>query len=127
MAYDEKMAQRLREAVADEEGVSERKMFGGICWLVDGKMAFGIATGEVMVRVGKERYEEALGRAHARPMDFTGKPFVGYVFVDPAGVRTAAQLRRWTDEAVAYVRTLPASKKRKPKPRAFPKARGRLR
>jgi TfoX/Sxy family transcriptional regulator of competence genes len=125
MAHDEKLVLRLRQVLANEPGVSERRMFGGIAFMIDDKMAFGTATADLMVRVGKEHYAEALAQPHVRPMDFTGKPFVGYVYVAPVGVRTAAQLRRWTRLAIDFVRTLPPPKRRKPRP--FPKAKVRAR
>jgi TfoX/Sxy family transcriptional regulator of competence genes len=128
MAHDEKLVLRVRQALAAETGVSERRMFGGICFMVDDKMALGCATPELMVRVGKERYAEALAQAHVRPMDFTGKPFVGYVYVAPAGLRTAAQLARWTRAAVDFVRTLPPPRRRaKPKPFAARKLAAKAR
>lgn len=126
MAHDENLVLRVRRALADEAGVSERRMFGGIAFMVDDKMALGCATPELMVRVGKERYAAALARPHVRPMDFTGKPFVGYVYVAPVGLRTAAQLRRWTRAAVDFVRTLPPpSRRKKPKPFAATRARSK--
>lgn len=115
MAYDERLAQRIREVLGDRPAVSERRMFGGLCFLVDGKMAVGINDRDLMVRVGADGHARALARPHARPMDFTGKPLTGFVYVAPAGVRGAA-LARWVDEACAYVATVPAPK-RKSKPR----------
>jgi TfoX/Sxy family transcriptional regulator of competence genes len=122
MAHDEKLVLRVRQALAKEPGVSERRMFGGIAFMVDDKMALGCATADLMVRIGKERYPEALAEPHVRPMDFTGKAFVGYVYVAPEGLRTAAQLRRWTRAALDFVRTLPPprrAKKPKPMPRSI--------
>jgi TfoX/Sxy family transcriptional regulator of competence genes len=124
MAHDEKLVLRVRQALANEPGVSERRMFGGIAFMVDDKMALGCATADLMVRIGKERHAEALAQAHVRPMDFTGKAFVGYVYVAPAGLRTAAQLRRWTKLALDFVRTLPPPRRRK-KPKPFPSAKAR--
>jgi TfoX/Sxy family transcriptional regulator of competence genes len=128
MAYDEKLAERIRKALAARRDVSERKMFGGIAFMVRGHMACGIATGDLMVRVGKEGYEDALARPHARPMDFTGRPLEGYVFVAPAGIRTPAGLRFWVALACANAEALPAKKKqvKKQAPRFPPKkSRGR--
>jgi len=106
MAYDEKLAERVRDVLAGEEGVSERKMFGGIAFMVDGHMACGIVGDDLMVRLGAEGAEEALGRAHVRPMDFTGRPLTGMVYVEPAGVRGAV-LGDWVRRAAAHARSLP--------------------
>jgi TfoX/Sxy family transcriptional regulator of competence genes len=108
MAYDAKLADRVHRAVADKRGVTEKKMFGGIAFLLDGKMFCGIANDDLMVRVGPERYEESLKKPHVRPMDFTGRPLKGYVYVAPAGCRTDAALRTWVTLSVSFVGTLPA-------------------
>ncbi len=108
MAYDERLAERVRVALERRRGVTEKKMFGGIAFLVNGNMSCGVNGDDLMVRVGPETYEQALDRAHARPMDFTGRPLKGMVYVGPKGVRTAKQLGRWVDDAVAFARSLPA-------------------
>jgi len=114
MAYDERLADRIRDALEGEQGVSERKMFGGVAFMVDGHMACGIAGSDLMLRLGVERADEALDRPHVRPMDFTGKPLTTMVFVEPEGLRGAA-LGRWVGEAVAYARSLPSKQpKRRP-------------
>ena len=92
MAYDETLAERVREALAGERGVDEIKMMGGLCFMVSGHMAVGIVGEELMVRVGAEGYERALGRVHAREMDFTGRAMKGFVLVAPAGSRTKRSL-----------------------------------
>ena len=107
MAFDEGLANRAREALAGEDGVTERKMFGGLAFMVDGHMACGILGEELMLRLGDEGADAALDRPHVRPMDFTGRPMHSMVFVEPAGVRDDASLRGWVGEAVAFVRTLP--------------------
>ena len=106
MAYDEKLADRVRGALDGVDGVGERKMFGGIAFMVDGHMACGIVGGDLMVRLGPDRAEAALERPHVRPMDFTGRPTTGMVFVEQSGLRGAA-LGRWVGEAVAFVGSLP--------------------
>ena len=126
VAHNEDLVLRVRAALADEAGISERRMFGGICFLVDGKMVLGTATSDLMVRVGKDAYAEALARPHVKPMDFTGRPLAGFVYVAPEGLRTATQLRRWIAQAVEFVRSLPPparKKKAKPKPPRFPPPR----
>lgn len=97
MAYDERLAARVREALGKRVAFEERKMFGGLCFLVRGGMALGITGDDLMVRVGRERYEAALGEPHVRPMDFTGRPLKGMVYVAPAGTRDDGALARWVD------------------------------
>lgn len=100
MSYDEALAARVRRLLAPH-GVTERKMFGGICFLVGGAMCCGVLGDELIVRVGAEGHAAALGSPHARPFDFTGRPSKGMVYVAPAGVRTVAQLRRWLGRSEA--------------------------
>ena len=90
-------------------------MFGGIAFLVDGKMFCGVARDDLMVRVGPELYEQALGRTHVRPMDFTGRPLKGYVFVGPEGCRTQRQVEGWVAKGMTFTATVPA--RSRPRPR----------
>jgi TfoX/Sxy family transcriptional regulator of competence genes len=110
MAYDTGLAQRIREALGDRPGVSERAMFGGLAFLVDGKMVVGIQDSVLMARVGPERYENALTEAHVRPMDFTGRPMRGYVYVDPPGLQEDRALNAWVHWCAQYVAALPPKK-----------------
>jgi TfoX/Sxy family transcriptional regulator of competence genes len=122
MAYDEKLADRIRGVLGPRPGVTERAMFGGLAFLLDGKMFCGVSGDELMVRVGPERHPEALGRKHVRPMDFTGRPMTGYVFVEPAGCRTEKAVQPWVDWSSAFVATVEPSKRKKKKaPRPRPK------
>lgn len=114
MAYDEKLAERIRSALKGRVGVTEKQMFGGIAFLLDGKMFVGIVKGDLMVRVGKQRNAEALKKPHARQMDFTGKPMEGYVFVAPAGCKTPAALEQWCNWGTDFVVTVPVKPKRPP-------------
>jgi TfoX/Sxy family transcriptional regulator of competence genes len=107
MAYDEGMAQRLRELLERRRGVTEKKMFGGLCFLLNGSMFVGLVKQRLMVRVGPAGYPEALKQPHAREMDFTGKPMKGYVFVEPAGLDDDADLSAWVERALTFVATLP--------------------
>ncbi|MCB9721082.1 MAG: TfoX/Sxy family protein [Candidatus Omnitrophica bacterium] len=107
MAYDESFAGRIRDILRSERGVMEKKMFGGICFMVHGNMCVGIAGDDLMVRCGPAEYEQALKAKHARPMDFTGRPMKGFVFVSPDGTKTAAQLKKWTALGVAFAKSLP--------------------
>jgi TfoX/Sxy family transcriptional regulator of competence genes len=108
VAYDEALAERVREVLAERVDVTERRMFGGLAFLVGGHMACGIADRDLMVRVGKEGYDDALSQPHAREMDFTGRPMTTMVYVDPQGTADDAALRAWVERAVAFADTLPA-------------------
>jgi TfoX/Sxy family transcriptional regulator of competence genes len=115
MAYDDKLASRVRKALEKQRGVTEKKMFGGLCFMLGDAMCCGIVGGELMARVGADRYAEALARPGARPMDFSGKPMVGYVFVGEAGMRTASDLARWVEWCASFVKTLPPKSARRRK------------
>jgi TfoX/Sxy family transcriptional regulator of competence genes len=106
VAYDEGLAQRIREALEDEP-VTEKKMFGGLCFLLNGNMCGGVAGEDLMLRVGPDAYEDALARPHAREMDFTGKPLRGMVYVDAKGVEEDDDLRAWLERGVAFAGGLP--------------------
>lgn len=106
MGYDEKLAERVRRVLSAQRGVLEREMFGGLAFLLEGKMFVGIVQRELMVRVGPKSYPKALAKPHARPMDFTGKPMNGYVFVAARGVATARALSDWVTEGKEFVASL---------------------
>lgn len=108
MAYDEGLAERVREVFAVRMDVAERRMFGGLAFMVGGHMACGITGVDLMVRVGRERYDDALAQPHAREMDFTGRPMTGIVYVGPAGTADDDALQNWVARAVAFVTTLPS-------------------
>jgi TfoX/Sxy family transcriptional regulator of competence genes len=107
MAYDESFADRIREVLGDDPGIDERKMFGGIAFLLDGNMFVGIARNELMVRVGPDAWQDALAQPFTREMDFTGRSMRGYVFVDPEGIAEEDDLKAWIDRALDFVGTLP--------------------
>jgi TfoX/Sxy family transcriptional regulator of competence genes len=107
MAYNGKLADRIRKVLAGQQGLSERKMFGGIAFMLRGKMCCGVVKDDLVVRVGPKLYEEALAEAHARPMDFTGRPLRGFVFIAPAGHKTDQALAKWVRRAVKFARSLP--------------------
>ena len=106
MAYDETLADRIRRALGPRADVTEKKMFGSLAFLLDGRMFCGIVKDDLMVRVGPERYKAALAEAHVRPMDFTGRPMNGYVFVGPGGSRTEKAIKKWVDRGASFVATL---------------------
>src|SRR5687768_10314701 len=108
MAYDEGLAERIRGLLEDRGKVSERRMFGGLAFLMRGHMTVGIVKDELMVRVGPESYDRVLSEPHARAMDFTGRPMKGLVFVSPEGVDSDTDLERWVERGVGYAASLPA-------------------
>ena len=108
MAYDEGLAQRIRETLAETGGVVEKKMFGGLAFMLGGNMCVGVNGDDLMVRVGPEAWAEALAQPHAREMDFTGKPLRGFVYVAPAGFESDADLEAWVERGVRFASSLPA-------------------
>jgi TfoX/Sxy family transcriptional regulator of competence genes len=107
MAYDEQLAERLRAVFDGQEGVIEKRMFGGLAFMVNGNMCCGINGTELMVRVGPDQYEESLVHPHARPMDFTGKPMRGMVYVATEGIASDDGLSEWVGRGLVFVSTLP--------------------
>jgi TfoX/Sxy family transcriptional regulator of competence genes len=107
MAYDENLAERIRAVLKDQQALRERKMFGGLAFLVNGNMACGIVGDDLMVRLGEDGADAALEDPHTRPMDFTGRPMKSMVYVAPAGFAREQELRAWVDRGVAYARSLP--------------------
>lgn len=108
MAYDEGLGERIRSLLSDVEGVTERQMFGGLAFMVRGNMACGVIDDQLMARVGPDAYDDALANAHASPMDFTGRPLKGYVYIDPAGIAEDDALAAWVGRTLSFNRTLPA-------------------
>ena len=108
MAYDEVLAARICSALEGQSGVAEKKMFGGVAFMVDGNMACGVTSDELMVRVGPDNYEDALSRPHARPMDFTGRPMRGMVYVSRPGFESDQDLGAWVESGASFARSLPA-------------------
>ena len=111
MAYDEELAARVRELLLDEEGVTEKRMFGGLAFLLDGRMAVAASgRGGLMVRVDPGRAETYLRGSGVEPMEMRGRTMTGWLRVDTEAVHTKAQLRKWVERGVAFVRTLPAKR-----------------
>ena len=108
MAYDEGLAQRIRELLAKQAGVSEKRMFGGLAFLLKGNMCVGIVKDDLMIRVGPDVYQRLVRHPHARKMDFTGKPMKGFVYVSPEGVESEEGLRLWVGHGLAYASSLPS-------------------
>jgi len=108
MAYDEGTAQRLREYFAADPDIVEKKMFGGVAFMLAGNMCCGVNGDQLMARVGSEQYESALAMPYAREMDFTGRALKGFIYVDPQGLESDPDLRRWLDLCTGFARSLPA-------------------
>lgn len=116
MAYDEVLADRVREMIAlTHDRIEEKRMFGGLCFMVDDKMCIGVEKDRLMVRLDPDRYEEALSREGAAPMDFTGRVMKGYVFVDRSVLQAGSEIRFWVDMALEFNAKAKPSAKRKPK------------
>jgi TfoX/Sxy family transcriptional regulator of competence genes len=109
MAFDERLATRVRAALAAHNGVDEQHMFGGVAFLLHGRMLCGVHGNALVLRLGRAGSAEALLRPHVRPMDLTGKVLGTMVFVDPPGCRNAAQLRSWLERALRFHAELEAS------------------
>src|SRR5262249_8008370 len=107
MAYDEMLAERVREELQGDSAYSERKMFGGLCFMLHGNMCVGVVGDRMMLRLGEEAAENALQQPNVAPMDFTGKPMKAMVYVDQVALDDAA-LARWVDQATGFARSLPA-------------------
>lgn len=107
MAFDEGLAERIRDVLRDRQDVVEKRMFGGLAFMVRGHMTVGINGDELMVRVGKDGHADALAQPHAREMDFTGRALKGFVYVGTEGIESDDALTGWVDRALDFVGTLP--------------------
>jgi TfoX/Sxy family transcriptional regulator of competence genes len=126
MAYDEKTAERVRELLSGQRNVAEKKMMGGLCFMVRGHMCCSVSGGGgLMVRVGADAYDAALGAPHAQPIEMAGRSMTGFVRIAPEGYQTEAALKAWVNSALDFVATLPA--KRSIKASSQRGARDRLR
>jgi TfoX/Sxy family transcriptional regulator of competence genes len=107
MAYDKSIAERVRKAIGREKQAVEKRMFGGIAFMVSGHMSCGVIGNMLMVRVGPGQYEQALKRPHAREMDFTRKPMRGLVYVSPPGFDSDKDLAAWVTLSMNFIAGLP--------------------
>jgi TfoX/Sxy family transcriptional regulator of competence genes len=107
MAYDEHLAGRIRDAVAGESGIEEKKMFGGVGFLLGGNMLVGVWKDSLIARVGPEAYPAALKKRGVSEFDITGRAMAGWVLIDPSALKTERQLGKWIDLARSFVKTLP--------------------
>jgi hypothetical protein len=108
MPYNEGLAQRVRASLAEHDAVDEKKMFGGLAFMLNGNMCCGIIRDDLMVRVGPEQYADALAQLHVRELDFTGRPMRGMIVVSADGLSSDADLAAWVRRGVAFVSGLPA-------------------
>jgi TfoX N-terminal domain len=107
MAFDESLATRIRDVLARTKGVEEKKMFGCVCFLLDGNALAGVWKDRLIARLGPDEGEAALLEPHVGAFDITGKPMRNWIAVEPEGVEDGDQLKAWIDRAVEFVRTLP--------------------
>jgi hypothetical protein len=108
MAFDERLANRIRTTLGRRKGLAEKKMFGGIAFLLNGNMCCGVHRTELIVRLPPEETAAALSEPHTRLFDLTGRPMKGWLLVEPAGVKTDAKLQKWVSVASTYAASLPA-------------------
>jgi TfoX/Sxy family transcriptional regulator of competence genes len=108
MAFSESLAARIRSALVRRRGIEEKKMFGGVGFLLNGNMLVGVWKDSLIVRLQPDKSSDALLEPHVREFDITGKPMKGWVMVEPEGVEAANQLKDWIERATKFVRTLPS-------------------
>lgn len=113
MAFDEKLANRIRKIIENIDGVSEKKMFGGLCFLINGNMVFGLTNEDLMIRVEPDSYEKTLSLPYVRKMDFTGKPLKGFLYVGPKGTSNTKDLKKWILKGIDFATSLPVKNKDK--------------
>ena len=113
MAYDEKLAERVREAFAGITKVEEKKMMGGLTFMINNKMCVGILKDDLMARIDPDVYDSVLKRKGCREMDFTGKPMKGFVFVSPEGTKSKKDLSYWVSLALDYNKKAKSSRRKK--------------
>ena len=107
MAYDEKLAERLRRMLKSTRGVTEKKMFGGVGFLVNGNMACGVNKQDLIVRLSDDDFDQALKSPHVRVFDMTGRPMKGWILVSSQGAATDHALGVWVEKSLAFARSLP--------------------
>jgi TfoX/Sxy family transcriptional regulator of competence genes len=111
MAYDERLADRIREILVDQPVIEEKQMMGGVAFMVNHKMCVGVIKNEMMARIDPEVYDDALEKQGCRPMDFTHKPMKGWVFISPEGIDKVKDLEYWIGLALDYNKISKSSKK----------------
>ena len=107
MPFDEKLAVRVRRLLSGQRSLEEKRMFGGLAFMVNGHMCCGVLNDDLVLRVARGEYDEAISRPYARPMDFTGRPMRGLLYVSPAGFRSSRDLGAWIQRSLRFVASLP--------------------
>lgn len=108
MAFDEELANRVAQVFKGKHGITQKMMFGGLAFFIHGNMCAGITNkSELMLRVGKEQYDELLDMDFAKPMTFTGRSMKGFLFVEPEGIEKDDELEKWVGYAMRFVQSLP--------------------
>ena len=107
MAYSKSLVERIRHLVSRQRGITEKRMFGCICFLLIGNLLVGVWKDSMIARIGKDAYEAALQEEYVREFDITGKPMKGWVMIEPDGIDSDHQLSYWIDQATQFFRTLP--------------------
>ena len=115
MAYNEKLSERISNLLKSQKGVKEKKMFGGIAYMLKDKMMSGIVKDELMVRCLEVKYESLLKKPHARVMDFTGRIMRGFLFIDAEGIKTGKQLNTWLETGIDFAIKSPPKKRKSKK------------
>jgi TfoX/Sxy family transcriptional regulator of competence genes len=113
MSYSEKLANRVRAVLAHRSDIEERAMFGGLAFMAKGHMCCGLVKDRLMVRVDPDAYDRLLGEPGAAPMDFTGRPMRGFLYISGAGLSSAPRLRRWINRSLEFAASSPPKRKRK--------------
>lgn len=108
MPFDERLAQRVRQVAQRKKSITEKKLFGGVGFLLNGNMCVGVWQDSLIVRIGPDAYHAALAESDVEEFDITGKPMTGWVMARPQAIADDAQLNRWVARAVSFVKTLPA-------------------
>ncbi len=111
MAYDDLLAVRIRAILVPSPELEEKKMFGGVGFLVHGNMACGVHKDDLIVRVGPIKHDEAMSRPHTCPFDITGKPMAGWIMVEAEGCATEADLKAWVEQGLVFARSIPTKEK----------------
>jgi TfoX/Sxy family transcriptional regulator of competence genes len=107
MAYNQKLAERITNVLGPLPGLEAKKMFGGMCYMLNGNMLCGVVDNRMIVRLGKERQTEAMTQPHTRPFDYTGKAMSGWLMVEEQGCEAEEDLADWVQVCLEYVRPLP--------------------
>ena len=108
MVYNEKLADRIRKIICKNKNVTEKKMFGGLSFLLNGKMFCGVLKEDLVLRISHGEYEDALKKPNVRPMDFTRRPMKGFIYVNANGCKSDKDIKKWIDLSLNYVKSIKA-------------------